>query len=158
MIIDLSVRHKIRSAYERARPILMKGIRLSPYDLGIDWFCLMSPIEDNVWDAIRFLGLPLYPQYPVGSYFVDFGDPFKRIGIEVDSIAWHMDRKKDIRRQKEIENMGWQIFRISSRMTYKSKPDFIREDDNGREILDVDKFITQSAEGFLRKIYQGIKY
>ena len=46
------------------------------------------------------LGLPFYPQYPIGKYFVDFADPVKKIVIECDGKKYHQDKEKDKRRQR----------------------------------------------------------
>ena len=87
-----------------------------------DDFSLMkylTPIEKNVYEYIVYYSLPLYPQYPVGNYFIDFADPVRKIGVEVDGRAWHKDREKDDTRQKELESLGWKILRIRGFETYK---------------------------------------
>lgn len=145
-------REKIRKAYREYGPVLSSGFPLSPYDIGVDWITAFSPIEDNVWAAIRYLGLPLYPQFPVGQYFIDFADPYRKIGIEVDSKQWHKDKVKDWKRQGEIEKEGWRIYRIPSWMTYKNRENF--QDENG--VVDVKAYVEESAEGFLHDIYHKI--
>lgn len=141
-------REQIREAYKQYEPDLLSGVRRSPYDLGIDW--QFSPIEDNVWAAIRYLGLPLYPQYPVGRFFVDFGDPKRKIAIEVDSIRWHKDKVKDAMRDKEIQKLGWRVYRIPSYMTYKTREDYT--DSEGK--VDEENYRDDSAEGYLLDIYE----
>jgi len=148
--MDKSTRLKIREAYKHFKPIERNGICSSPYGLGIDWVNIFSPIEYSVWSDIRYLGVPLYPQYPVGPYFLDFGDPRRKIGIEVDSLKWHKDLSKDMERQKEIEAMGWTIYRIPSRITYKTREDF--QDEDG--YLVDDAYFTESSEGVLVNIYR----
>lgn len=152
--MNLSIRKKIREAYKEYTPEIISGSRKSPYDLGIDWMGLFSPIEDNVWGSIRYLGLPLYPQYPVGPYFLDFADPIRKIGIEVDSMKWHRNKEKDLLRQEEIEKMGWRIIRINSFLTYKISDDF--RDEDGK--IDYEKYETESAEGILLKMYKENGY
>jgi hypothetical protein len=78
----------------------------------------LTPIEYRVFETIQFYNLPLLPQFPVGKYFVDFGDPVKKIAIEVDGEKFHLDKRKDEKRQKEIENEGWMFFRIKGKYTY----------------------------------------
>jgi len=146
--LDQEQRHKIRKTYLEYKPILEKGERVSPYDIGIEWE--MSPIEENVWAAIRYIGLPLYPQVPVGPYFMDFGDFRHRIGIEVDSVKFHTDWQKDKARQSYIEKRGWKIFRFPSRIVYKTREDFTDENQN----VNWDRYYEDSAEGRLIKIYQ----
>ncbi len=90
------------------------------YDI-YDWNKIFSPIEKNVWHDIRTIGLPLYPQFPVKQYFIDFADPIKKIGIEVDGKKWHSDLEKDQQRQREIEHEGWEIYRIDGKDTFKDR-------------------------------------
>lgn len=146
--------NKIREVYKEHVSALERGIRLSPYGLGITWE--FSYIEDIVWGDIRYLGLPLYPQFPVLNYFIDFGDPKRKIGIEVDSRQWHKDKEKDKIRQRRIENTGWRIYRIKSRCVYKQKRDFLIEESSENEderIVD-ERFYKECSEGILRKIYE----
>jgi len=142
-------RQQIREIYKQVGPVLEKGVRLSPYDLGIQWE--FSPIEDNVWGNIRYLGIPLYPEFPVGPYFIDFADPKKKIGIEVDSIKWHKDKSKDMVKDKYLRSCGWNIYRIPSHMTYKTREDFIDEDGN----VNLEDYVFESSEGFLWDIYKN---
>src|SRR3990167_5100423 len=79
----------------------------------IDWISIFSKAEKLAWDDIRLIGAPLYPQFPVGPYFLDFADPVKKIAIEIDSAKFHLDEQKDDRRQKEIESLGWKVYRFN---------------------------------------------
>lgn len=145
------IRHDIREAYREFTPQLKQGIRLSPYGLGVDFISLMSPIEYSVWCDIRCLGLPLYPEYPVGPYFVDFGDPKRKIAVEVDSFAWHRDVEKDIQREDHIQNIGWSVFRIKSWMIFKTLEDFEGKDGTVNE----ESYFKESSEGILKAIYRS---
>ncbi len=87
-----------------------------------DWSNIFTPIEDNVWADIRYLGLKFYPQFPVGRFFIDFADPVNKIGIEVDGVAWHLDKEKDERRTAILNKFGWRIIRIKGRDTYSESP------------------------------------
>jgi len=93
----------------------------------------------------------MYPEYPIGRYFVDFADILKRIAVEVDSFAYHRDYEKDIKRQYVIEKMGWKLFRIKSPMTFLDRDDFVDEDGN----VDTENYVKKSAEGFLWNLYGG---
>jgi len=75
----------------------------------MDWN--FTPIEYSAWQDIRGSGLPMLPQVPVLKYFIDFGDPVKKIGIECDGKEWH-DPIKDKKRDKQLLEIGWKIFRI----------------------------------------------
>jgi hypothetical protein len=81
----------------------------------VDW--KFTPIEAAAWQQIRCLGLPLYPQYPVGRYFVDFGDPVRRIAIECDGKAYH-DAERDAARDAQIRALGWSVHRFTGRQCY----------------------------------------
>jgi len=78
----------------------------------------LTPIEIGVYETIQYYNLPLLPQYPINNYFVDFGDPIRKIAIEVDGKYFHLDKRKDEVRQKEIEAEGWTFYRIQGKHTY----------------------------------------
>jgi very-short-patch-repair endonuclease len=60
----------------------------------------------------------MYPQFPVGPYFIDFADPVKKLGIEVDSRRYHQDWERDLIREQALEGQGWTIIRIGGYQTY----------------------------------------
>lgn len=104
---------EIRHQYAQLLPEWMAeyektgDMRQDPYFMAWEF----TPIEQNVWSDIRTLGLPFFPQVPVLNYFLDFGNPFLKIGIECDGKAWHdsdLDRARDAR----LAAAGWMIFRI----------------------------------------------
>lgn len=111
-------REEIRRIYKEYEKKIISREITSPYSLGIDFE--FSPIERSVWEDIRYLGLPLFPQYPIGPYFADFADPKRKIAIEVDSIQFHKDKKKDADRQRQIQRLGWKVYRIPSWMTFRN--------------------------------------
>lgn len=86
---------------------------IDPYAWDFEAGIFMSPIEAFIWSDIRQVGAVMYPQYPVGRYFVDFGNPVARVAIECDGERWHVDQAKDAKRQAEIEEQGWTVYRIS---------------------------------------------
>lgn len=94
-----------REAYQLAAPLIKQGY--DPYMIEVN----MTPIERFVWGDLRSYGLPFYPQFPVGKYFVDFGDPKKRIAIECDGEGYH-DRSKDVLRDAVLLGCGWLVIRI----------------------------------------------
>lgn len=103
----------IRAYYDLVGPFLENQIRIDPYLPGIQ----MTPIERDVWIEIRTVGLPFYPQYPVGRRFVDFGDPYMRIAIEVDGAAYHTE-ENDAIKDAELHEAGWRVFRITGKQAY----------------------------------------
>lgn len=106
---------RIRSHYHAELPHMLEEhersgrVHFDPYRL--DFMLDMTPIESAVWSDIRCAGLPFFPQLPVLRYFLDFADPFKKIGIECDGKEWH-DAEKDAERDANLQAVGWLIYRI----------------------------------------------
>lgn len=110
----------IRAAYAKLLPLWMDeyertgDMRHDPYFMNWNF----SPIETHVWNEIRTLGLPFYPQVPVLNYFIDFGCPFLKIGIECDGKAWH-NAEEDAVRDERLSEEGWMIFRIEGHECFR---------------------------------------
>jgi len=113
----------IRNIYAIATPMIERaaaeGKRVDPY--FIDWIRYFTPIEMDAWDSIRCHGVPMYPQFPVLDYFIDFADPIRRIGLETDGKQWH-DRDKDRARDARLFEHGWRIFRVTGSEAYRTAP------------------------------------
>ncbi len=114
--------------------------RLPAHRWGIDpncieWNEVMSPIEAAVWSEIRAHGVVMYPQHPVGRYFVDFGHPLVRVAIECDGKQFHQDKAKDAERQAEIEAKGWRVYRISGSACMRKPNPMI--DEEGEEVFEL---------------------
>jgi very-short-patch-repair endonuclease len=111
----------IRDIYDYMLPRIMKaaeqGGTVNPYI--VDWD--MTPIERLAWMDIRGTGLPLYPQFPVGRVFLDFADPYRKIGVELDGAAFH-EHDRDLARDNKLVEQGWKIFRIKGRVATKIIP------------------------------------
>ncbi len=120
---------------------------VDPY-CGINWGELFSPIEEVTWQSIRCFGsVPLYPQYPVLKYYIDFANPVVKIGIECDGKEWHENRtEKDLQRDKKLAAEGWTIFRISG-------SDCVRVIDEYYDRYDMEK---GDAENALRRYYTTV--
>lgn len=95
-------------------------MRAGPSDWGVDPYSWdfelgveMTAIEDAIWCEIRNVGCVMYPQFPVGRRFVDFGNPCVKVAIECDGADFHGDPDADMAREQEIEALGWRIYRIS---------------------------------------------
>ena len=105
----------IKKHYETSKKeIFMYGKNewgIDPY--AWDELYTLSPIERALWHDIRSIDCVLYPQYPVGGYFVDFGNPVAKVAIECDGKAFHIDKVKESIRQQNIEALGWTVYRIS---------------------------------------------
>ena len=72
-----------------------------------------TPIEAALWSDLREEGAVMYPQFPVGCYFVDFGNPAAKVAIECDGEFHKLQREADAERQRDIEARGWTVFRLS---------------------------------------------
>lgn len=94
----------------------------------------MTPIEAALWHDIRAEGLVLYPQYPVGRYFVDFGNPAAKVAIECDGAAWHLNTDADKLRQASIESYGWSVYRLTGRQCFEDTTE-VEDDDSGCVLL-----------------------
>jgi very-short-patch-repair endonuclease len=75
----------------------------------------MTPIERWLWSDIRSVDAVLYPQYPVGPFFVDFGNPVAKVAIECDGAEWHKDKQKDAERDAHLAELGWTVYRITGK-------------------------------------------
>lgn len=129
--------------------------RQSPYKFG-EWFEYMTPIERNVWSDIRHLGLPFYPQFPVGKYYIDFADPFRKIAIEVDGRI-HDDelaRQRDRAKEAFLRGRGWHVLRIPGYTTYKCRIDYEINDYYDDHIDE--RFWTQCSEGILQRLMDKV--
>ncbi len=96
-----------------------EGVGYDPY--LVPWPEIMTPIEKDAWFSIRAIGgMPFYPQYPVGRFFADFGDPVNKIAIECDGKDFH-DPDSDLRRDRAFAQQGWRVHRFSGSSLYKGE-------------------------------------
>lgn len=143
----------IRSAYAAVLPEWMADYDATgnmfndPYLM--DW--KFSPIEQLVWGDIRNMALPFYPQLPALNYFLDFGNPFLKIGIECDGKQWH-DKARDAVRDERLAAAGWMIFRIEGHECNRSVDRYWDGAEEDRPQIDHGKFFGETAEGVLLAI------
>jgi very-short-patch-repair endonuclease len=78
-----------------------------------------TPIEREFWSVIRINGIVLYPQYPVGRFTVDFGNPVAGVAVECDGAAYHQDHAKEMARDAEIRAEGWEIFHLQGKEIFQ---------------------------------------
>lgn len=150
---------QIKAFYDYLTPMIMRyrsgdnvSRWLDPY--GLDWSSMFSPIEEQTWMALRCFGkCPLYPQYPVGKYFCDFGNPCVKVAIECDGRQWHTDKEKDKRRDEEFYKLGWSVFRISGsdcfRVVDDAELEYKCEDENMQILTDM---FDKTVEGLIESI------
>tara|TARA_B110000971_G_C20034300_1_gene513277 strand:- start:136 stop:4524 length:4389 start_codon:yes stop_codon:yes gene_type:complete len=87
-----------------------------------------SDFEDWVKEELEKLGYQVYPQVGVGGFRIDLGIKHSKYpgyiaGIECDGAAYHSSvsaRDNDIVRQKILEGLGWNIYRIWSTNWFKN--------------------------------------
>lgn len=103
---------------------------LDPYKA--DWMSIFTPIERALWHDIRSRGAVLYPQFPVGPYFVDFGHPIAKVAIECDGKHHLLQRDEDADRQEDIEARGWSVYRISGSACFDIGRKWIDDEFNER--------------------------
>lgn len=144
----------IKRVYENALPEWMDDYeatgRMAHDPYLMDW--KFTPIEHNVWCDIRHFGLPFYPQLPALNYFLDFGNPFLKIGIECDGKAWH-DKEADKRRDARLAAAGWMIYRLEGHECCR-EVDIEREfqDDEPPSIEELVRHYGSTSAGILKAI------
>lgn len=109
----------IRAHYKKHATAILAERRdewaIDPYSWG-DFdsaIIFLTPIEEWFWADARTADLILYPQYPVGGFFVDFANPVAKVAIECDGAAFHADKAKDLARDQELSRLGWTVYRIT---------------------------------------------
>lgn len=96
----------------------------------------MTPIEAWLWTDIRRADVILYPQFPVGRFFVDFANPRAKVAIECDGRAYHLDKAKDAARDAELQAMGWRVYRITGSDCFKEFNEETRTLSPARKFID----------------------
>lgn len=108
---------------------------IDPYAWDHDAGIVMTPIESALWHDIRAEGAVLYPQYPVGRFFVDFASPAACVAIECDGAAFHTDKAKDAARDAELVKAGWTVYRISGSECIKDT--IVTENEFGAPVVEL---------------------
>jgi very-short-patch-repair endonuclease len=109
----------IRTFYALWNPLILVECSdewaMDPYEWEIMGAIHLTPIERWLWHDIRKHNAVLYPQYPVGRFFVDFANPVAKVAIECDGEAYHQDKARDASRDEELRAKGWRVYRITGR-------------------------------------------
>lgn len=144
----------IRSHYQITTPKIFEAAKsriygwTSPYTSEIDWMHIFSPIENMTWQVLRCFGMaPFYPQYPVGRYFLDFGNPVVKVGIECDGAEFHHDKEKDRKRDEALRKEGWIIYRIPGSDCVRP----VKDEYYNRDLY----YYPEEKEEILREFYHG---
>ena len=110
---DFDRRLVLRQYYMDAMPEIIKTSRKSPSSsidvYPFDW--KFNKNERRLWTSIRTHRVAFYPEFPVFDRFIDFGNPYFRIGLEADSKAFHT-RENDLKRDQILRKAGWTIFHV----------------------------------------------
>lgn len=145
----------IRQVYAIDGPDLIERSRQGRWSSpcrSVDWTLAMTPIELSMWEAIRCYPFPLYPQYPVGRRFVDFGNPYFKVAVEVDSIAHH-DPHADFDRDLELAHLGWTTYRVPSRFLFRPPHEPDTSDLTSEEVIEARRrFMETTPEGLLEAL------
>lgn len=150
---------KVRDHYNFLTPLIMEVSNenarrwVDPY-CGIDWVNMFSPIEAEAWHAIRQFGhAPLYPQYPVFNYFIDFANPAMLVAVECDGKEFHKDKEKDKRRDTELVEKGWTVYRISGKECFRAPSnDYYNRDSRQNKEDILQKFYETTIDGLIKAI------
>lgn len=119
-----------------------------PYVLA-DWTTVFTPIEEAAWCDIRCAGLPMWPQFPVGRFFVDFGNPLVRVALECDGKDYH-DAARDAARDAELAILGWRVLRAPGWRCKRVMDSPAERADSGYEVDD------EYAERYARETLGGL--
>lgn len=119
---------------------------------GVDDDAFSSPIERDVYETLTAAGLSVDPDPPGGGYTLDMAirDPESPeqylLGIECDGSAEQQTettRERDRLRQKVLEELGWQLFRVWA-------PDWAV--DSGRESQHIFETVSAMSEWKSKKL------
>lgn len=127
------IRQEIKRKYKKILPYILerKHIYVNPYIAR--WDGILNRNETNLFMVFRCIGFPMYPQYPVGKCWADFGNPYYKVAIEADSKTYHTI-EKDMARDKYFNSLGWKVYHIPSSLSfsnnYVDKYSIDSEDDN----------------------------
>ena len=98
--------------------------KLPYYEIAL-WDKVLNAVELRMFDDIKFIGLPLYPIFPIlENNYLHFANPFRRVGIEImfkNSPQTLVDRKVAL-----LEAEGWTIYTIKSQSSYHLIEEFFR--------------------------------
>lgn len=157
--MEVEYLNKVRDHYNFLTPIIMDVSNhnavnwVDPY-CGIDWINMFSPIEKETWHAIRQFGkVPLYPQYPVFNYFIDFANPAMLVALECDGKEFHKDKEKDNKRDIELVEKGWTVYRISGKDCFAAPSNeyYNRDMQKDKEVI-LQEFYNSTIDGLIKAI------
>jgi len=124
------------------------------YSYVVDYNTFFSPIEKLAWNCMRVKGsVVLYPQYPVGKYFIDFGNPYFKIALELDGKEFHKDWAKDRERDLALSHLGWTTYRVSgTEMSRSNHPEYL--DLENHSYQELSHWLFATGDGVIEAIRQ----
>ncbi len=135
---------------------------IDPYDLGFD--STWTPIERLLWLDLRTMvvltpTMRFLPQFPVGRYVLDFGDPAHKVGVEADGKDFH-DAERDRRRDQALwDRHGWKVYRVTGAEIHRrlmSPYEFIQEFRDAQGEAPDGDLVRASAKAFYSTTSTGI--
>lgn len=155
--LSFGLQREIKEYYKQNEQHIVNFSHVHPnshYDAyPFDWPTILTPIERDAWCLTRIIGnLPLYPQYPILNYRVDFANPKNKIIVECDGKDYH-DIKKDKGRDEMLWEHNWKVFRIKGSELYRDTPEIERDEYDGEvDLSSLRYYYLNSAEGVLRAL------
>lgn len=123
---------------------LNKWKNLPPYIT--DWNTYFNEIEKKLWGDIRSIGVFLYPKYPIDKYFIAFGNPFIKIGI---NIEYNNPKFNDNHKISKLKELGWTIYTIKSKNTLVSAEDFYNRVNKSK--VNFSEIINEERDLFIKQ-------
>jgi very-short-patch-repair endonuclease len=114
-----------------------------------DWYAILNTVQLNLYNDIKLVGLLLYPYYPIGEYFIDFGNPFAKVGIEILYKNGGLENKQD--RLNFFKENGWTVYTIDSKNTYETAFELFDRTKQNTETLDLDQIELNDWWDFIKK-------
>lgn len=96
----------------------------------------LTPIEAWLWGDIRDANVILYPQYPIDRFFADFANPRAKVVVECDGAAYHKDKAKDAARDARMQELGWDVYRLTGRECRSETDQETRVHGVARQVID----------------------
>ena len=92
----------------------------------------MTKAEVLLWIQLRkkqILGQRVLRQYGIGRYIVDFYIPKIKLAIEVDGATHETEeeRRRDAKRQSELESLGVTVVRFTNMEIYSTMGDVLND-------------------------------
>ncbi|WP_167342066.1 hypothetical protein [Nonlabens sp. SY33080] len=120
-----------------------------------NWYSSFSYLEKRTWEDISYINVPLYPQYPVKNFFIDFANPDLKIGLEVDGSNYH-DIERDFKIDTKLAKFDWKIYRSpysESKREYMDIIDLEKNEITGSEKQEaIEHWIMKTTNGLIHAI------